>query len=107
MSNLPRSEKINTQWTCQKAVTCITSEQTTNSTGKYYIFYLHFVVLPSFTLIYSIDATSESGRFGRLVNHSRSMPNLQTKVITFRKQPRLILVIKKSNLPSIIKAFKT
>lgn len=41
---------------------------------------------------YCIDATSESGRLGRLVNHSRLSPNLQTKVISFKDKPRLILV---------------
>ena len=40
----------------------------------------------------SIDATSESGRLGRLVNHSRLNPNLLTKVVTFKDIPRLILV---------------
>lgn len=40
----------------------------------------------------SIDATSESGRLGRLVNHSRLNPNLLTKVVTFKDTPRLILV---------------
>eukprot|EP00095_Tigriopus_kingsejongensis_P010467 maker-scaffold504_size153273-snap-gene-0.13 protein:Tk10467 transcript:maker-scaffold504_size153273-snap-gene-0.13-mRNA-1 annotation:"hypothetical protein TcasGA2_TC015766" len=41
---------------------------------------------------YCIDATGESGRLGRLVNHSRLNSNLQTKVISFKGQPRLILV---------------
>ena len=47
--------------------------------------------LPSF----SIDATAETGRLGRLVNHSRLQPNLMTKVIQIDKQPpRLVLVAK-------------
>ncbi len=45
---------------------------------------------------YCIDATSETGRLGRLVNHSRLTPNLQTKVVTHRDgRPRLILVARK------------
>ena len=48
-------------------------------------------IFPSF----SIDATAETGRLGRLVNHSRLQPNLMTKVIQIDKQPpRLVLVAK-------------
>jgi len=43
---------------------------------------------------YCIDATSESGRYGRLVNHSRVSPNCVTKVIMVKDVPRLILVAK-------------
>ena len=43
---------------------------------------------------FSIDATSESGRYGRLVNHSRVSPNCVTKVIMMEDIPRLILVAK-------------
>jgi len=43
---------------------------------------------------YCIDATSESGRFGRLVNHSRVSPNCITKVVMIEDVPRLILVAK-------------
>jgi len=43
---------------------------------------------------YCIDATVETGRYGRLVNHSRLHPNLMTKVIMNGKSPRLILVAK-------------
>ncbi len=42
----------------------------------------------------SIDATAETGRLGRLVNHSRLTPNLQTKVVMDEKRPRLVLVAK-------------
>ncbi len=45
---------------------------------------------------FSIDATKETGRLGRLVNHSRQNPNLQTKVIMIADTPRLILVAKKT-----------
>jgi len=43
---------------------------------------------------YCIDATSESGRYGRLVNHSRITPNCVTKVVMVSDVPRLILVAK-------------
>jgi len=44
---------------------------------------------------YCIDATAETGRLGRLVNHSRLQPNLMTKVIQIDKQPpRLVLIAK-------------
>merc|ERR1711899_123219 len=43
---------------------------------------------------YCIDATVETGRYGRLVNHSRLHPNLMTKVIMNGKSPRLILIAK-------------
>lgn len=41
---------------------------------------------------YCIDATPETGRLGRLINHSKLSPNLKPKVVTFGGKPRLILV---------------
>jgi len=43
---------------------------------------------------YCIDATEESGRYGRLLNHSRVNPNCMTKVVMLGDSPRLILVAK-------------
>jgi len=45
---------------------------------------------------YCIDATAETGRLGRLLNHSRLNPNCITKVIQIEKQeqPRLVLIAK-------------
>ncbi|CAH1129956.1 unnamed protein product [Ceutorhynchus assimilis] len=43
---------------------------------------------------YCIDATQETGRLGRLVNHSRTNPNLVTKTLMVDKKPRLILIAK-------------
>eukprot|EP00092_Neocalanus_flemingeri_P021178 GFUD01022952.1.p1 GENE.GFUD01022952.1~~GFUD01022952.1.p1 ORF type:complete len:306 (+),score=69.19 GFUD01022952.1:85-1002(+) len=48
---------------------------------------------------YCVDATSESGRYGRLLNHSRINPNCRTKVVMFDDTPRLILVAKQDILP--------
>ena len=41
---------------------------------------------------FSIDATEESGRLGRLINHSRQRPNLKTKVLEVEGKPRLALM---------------
>jgi histone-lysine N-methyltransferase SETD8 len=45
---------------------------------------------------YCIDATKETGRYGRLLNHSCKTPNCVTKVVMLPEQevPRLILVAK-------------
>ena len=51
--------------------------------------------------VFSIDATSESGRYGRLVNHSRITPNCVTKVVMVGEVPRLILVAKHSINPGV------
>ena len=50
---------------------------------------LHYLYVP-----FSIDATAETGRYGRLLNHSRVSPNCVTKVIMLGDTPRLILVAK-------------
>ncbi|XP_049793297.1 histone-lysine N-methyltransferase PR-Set7 [Schistocerca nitens] len=42
---------------------------------------------------YCVDATAETGRLGRLVNHSRN-GNLVTKTVTVENKPRLVLVAK-------------
>ena len=41
---------------------------------------------------YCIDATQETGRFGRLVHHSCKAPNCIPKVFTLNDEPRVILV---------------
>lgn len=51
----------------------------------------------TFNNIFSIDATAETGKLGRLVNHSRN-GNLLTKVITVDNRPHLILIAK-DNIP--------
>ena len=43
---------------------------------------------------FCIDATDESGRYGRLINHSRLHANLLPKVIMNNKFPHLILIAK-------------
>ena len=44
---------------------------------------------------FCIDATTEDGRLGRLLNHSAMSPNCGTKVVWFGGKPRLILFAKK------------
>jgi histone-lysine N-methyltransferase SETD8 len=55
----------------------------------------------NFHFIFSIDATKDTGRYGRLVNHSRKTPNLVTKVITNGESPRLFLIAKYDIEPGV------
>lgn len=48
---------------------------------------------PAHTHTHSIDATAESGKLGRLVNHSRN-GNLVTKTLFYRNRPHLVLLAK-------------
>ena len=41
-----------------------------------------------------IDATDESERYGRLINHSMKLPNCLSKVVILEGKPRLIFVAK-------------
>ena len=40
--------------------------------------------------MYSIDATKEDGSFGRLINHSRTNPNIKSQTIDVDSIPHLI-----------------
>ncbi|CAF0768320.1 unnamed protein product [Didymodactylos carnosus] len=42
--------------------------------------------------VYCVDATDETNRLGRLINHSRKGCNCQAKVLVIKDQPRLILI---------------
>lgn len=44
---------------------------------------------------FSIDATAETGKLGRLVNHSRN-GNLATKIVTYKNRPHLVLIAKEN-----------
>ncbi|XP_046385919.1 N-lysine methyltransferase KMT5A-A isoform X2 [Ischnura elegans] len=48
---------------------------------------------------YCVDATAESGRMGRLVNHSRN-GNLTTKTVVINSLPHLVLIAKEDIHPS-------
>ena len=55
--------------------------------------YYNFTPFP--ILIHSLDATAESGRLGRLLNHSRD-GNCMTRSLMLNGIPRLILVAKRN-----------
>ena len=42
-----------------------------------------------------IDATFESGLYGRLINHSRCNANLKPRLFTMRNTPRLVFLAKR------------
>ena len=48
---------------------------------------------------YCIDATEESGRYGRLINHSKKNPNISPKVVMLNTTPRLIFLAKFEIMP--------
>jgi histone-lysine N-methyltransferase SETD8 len=48
---------------------------------------------------YCLDATEESGRYGRLINHSRKRPTCYPKVVTVNGTPRLIFRAKSDLMP--------
>jgi len=54
-----------------------------------YMYYFKYQDAP-----YCVDGTAETGRLGRLLNHSCVQPNLQTKIVSLDDHPRLILVAK-------------
>lgn len=58
-----------------------------DNTGCYMYYFKHKNVQ------HCIDATAESGKLGRLVNHSRN-GNLMTKTVTLNNRPHLVLIAK-------------
>lgn len=49
-------------------------------------------------ICFSVDATAESDRLGRLVNHSRN-GNLTTKTVVIDNNPHLVLIAKEDIQP--------
>ena len=43
----------------------------------------------------SVDATEDTGRYGRLINHSRKEANAECRKVTIGGQLRLIIVAKR------------
>lgn len=41
---------------------------------------------------FCIDATEETDRLGRLINHSKSKPNCSTKIVEIQHRPHLVLI---------------
>lgn len=58
-----------------------------DNTGCYMYYFKHQNVQ------HCIDATAETGKLGRLVNHSRN-GNLMTKTVSLNKRPHLVLIAK-------------
>ncbi len=56
---------------------------------------------------YCVDATKESDKLGRLINHSRLHPNCAVKVIPIDGVPRLALFAKTEIPPGIFLAYQT
>lgn len=70
------------------AATCTTLCTGTQGGGEFER-WLRIVVT---TCTPSVDATADNGRMGRLVNHSRTNPNVVTKVEEVEGKPRLYLM---------------
>ncbi|VDK27695.1 unnamed protein product [Taenia asiatica] len=51
---------------------------------------------------YCVDATEETGKLGRLINHSRLHPNCVVKVIPINGIPRLALFAKTEISPGLL-----
>ena len=45
-----------------------------------------------YNIYYSVDATKDNGRMGRLLNHSKTQANVVTKLYEVKGQPYLCLV---------------
>ena len=50
------------------------------------------ILILSSSCDFSVDATAESGKLGRLLNHSKQNGNCRTKVVPIGDRPYLILV---------------
>lgn len=44
------------------------------------------------SIVWCVDATKPTDRYGRLINHSRKAPNCKTKVFEHNKVPHLIFI---------------
>ena len=55
----------------------------------------NIIIIIIIMYFYSIDATKDNGRLGRLVNHSRTAPNAITRVQEVDALPRLFLFASK------------
>ena len=62
-----------------------------------YILFVLYLILPNFSGVsYAVDATEETKRLGRLVNHSRTKANLLPKPEIVNGVPRICLYAKKN-----------
>lgn len=95
-SPTPKSGRQNMLRTLPPAATCTTSSTSARNTGP--LLNIPFLfpstrcwVVKSLFSPSSVDATKETGRMGRLINHSKS-GNCQTKLHDINGVPHLILV---------------
>ena len=51
----------------------------------------HMYILDVFFVLLRVDATRQSGRLGRLLNHSESAANCATRLVNVKDRPFLIL----------------
>lgn len=51
-----------------------------------------YAIIQNYFTVYSVDATKDNGRMGRLLNHSRKNANVVTKVIEVDSYPYLCLI---------------
>ena len=70
--------------------TCTTSPIRTESCGTFST--IIFFVCQNCSLIFSLAATVDNGRMGRLLNHSRTAPNVVTRLVEVAEKPYLCLL---------------
>ena len=58
----------------------------------WYVLYNNFFVCQNCYLIFSLAATVDNGRMGRLLNHSRTAPNVVTRLVEVDEKPYLCLL---------------
>ena len=62
------------------------------------MYYLHASNLfRYFLFLFSVDATCDDGKLGRLVNHSSWSPNVKTTIVEVDDNPHLVLTAAKDN----------
>ena len=70
----------------------VRNEKYSKNTDKYGCYMYYFLHKGS---NWCIDATIESGKYGRLLNHSRKTPNCATKIL----EVRLLRFVKRKDCP--------
>jgi len=64
--------------------------ETDTSTSANMVSYLYFFKAQNKS--WCLDATEETGRLGRLINHSKLHPNVKPKVVIYNGSPRIIFI---------------
>ena len=58
----------------------------------YVLYNKNFLMCVPELMFFSLDATVDNGRMGRLLNHSRTAPNVVTRLVEVDKKPYLCLM---------------